>query len=43
MTNIEKLNDIFIEVFNVEISFLNDNFRKDNVVFATSYCSIVCE
>ena len=30
MTNIEKLNDIFIEVFNVEISFLNDNFRKDN-------------
>lgn len=31
MTNIEKLDDIFIEVFNVEISALNDNFKKDNV------------
>ncbi len=31
MTNIEKLNDIFIEVFNVEVSVLNDNFGKNSV------------
>lgn len=31
MQNIEKLNQIFIEVFNVEETLLNDNFCKDTV------------
>ena len=31
MTNIEKLNEIFCEVFNVESTALSDNFNKDSV------------
>lgn len=31
MTNIEKLNNIFVEVFGVEGAALNANFRKENV------------
>lgn len=31
MTNLEKLNKIFCEVFSVEESALNDNFNKDTV------------
>ena len=31
MTNIEKLNEIFCEVFNVESTALSDNFDKDSV------------
>lgn len=31
MTNLEKLNNIFCEVFSVETSVLNNNFTKDNV------------
>lgn len=31
MTNIEKLNNIFCEVFSVEASALNSEFNKDNV------------
>lgn len=31
MTNIEKLNEIFCEVFNVESTVLSDNFNKDSV------------
>lgn len=31
MTNIEKYNDAFVEVFGVEIAVLNDGFSKDSV------------
>lgn len=31
MANIDKLNNIFVEVFNEEITALNDNFCKENV------------
>lgn len=31
MTNLEKLNGIFCEVFSVEVSALNSNFDKCNV------------
>ena len=31
MTNIEKLNDIFAEVFSVDVSALNANFDKNSV------------
>lgn len=31
MTNIEKYNDAFVEVFGVEIAMLNDVFSKDSV------------
>ena len=31
MTNLEKLNKIFCEVFSVEESALNSNFNKDTV------------
>ena len=31
MTNIEKLNEIFCDVFNVECSALGENFNKDSV------------
>lgn len=32
MSNIEKYNNAFVEVFGVEESALNSNFNKDNVV-----------
>lgn len=31
MTNLEKYNDIFVEVFGVDASSLDDNFKKDTV------------
>ena len=31
MTNIEKYNNAFVEVFGVEITVLNDGFSKDSV------------
>lgn len=31
MTNLEKYNQIFTEVFGVDASVLNDNFSKDTV------------
>ena len=31
MTNLEKLNNIFCEVFSVDVSVLNAEFNKDNV------------
>lgn len=31
MTNLEKLNDIFCEVFSVEASVLDDNFNNKSV------------
>lgn len=31
MTNIEKYNDTFVEVFGVEIVVLNDGFSKESV------------
>lgn len=31
MTNIEKLNNIFVEVFGVEPSALTSDFKKENV------------
>lgn len=31
MTNIEKLNNIFVEVFGIEPSELTTNFKKENV------------
>lgn len=31
MTNLEKLNNIFCEVFSVEAEALNSEFNKDNV------------
>ena len=31
MTNLEKLNNIFCEVFSVDSNVLNDCFNKDNV------------
>ena len=31
MTNLEKLNKIFCEVFSVEAAALNDSFNKDNI------------
>lgn len=31
MTNLEKLNSIFCEVFSVEATALNSEFNKDNV------------
>lgn len=31
MTNIEKYNDVFVEVFGVDSSVLNDDFSKENV------------
>lgn len=31
MTNLEKLNNIFCEVFSVEASVLDDNFNNKNV------------
>lgn len=31
MTNLEKLNNIFCEVFSVDSSVLNDTFNKDNI------------
>lgn len=31
MTNLEKLNDIFCEVFSVEVFSLNQDFSKDTI------------
>ena len=31
MTNIEKYNNAFVEVFGVEITVLDDDFSKDSV------------
>lgn len=31
MSNLEKLNNIFCEVFSVESSSLNEDFNKDNI------------
>lgn len=31
MANLEKLNNIFCEVFSVDSNVLNDSFNKDNV------------
>lgn len=31
MTNLEKLNDIFVEIFNVNISSLGSDFNNKNV------------
>ncbi len=31
MENLEKYNNAFVEVFNVEASVLNDDFSKENV------------
>ena len=31
MTNLEKLNNIFCEVFSVDVSALNADFNKDNI------------
>lgn len=31
MSNLEKLNNIFCEVFSIETSSLNEDFNKDNV------------
>lgn len=31
MTNLEKLNSIFCEVFSVEVTALNSEFNKDNI------------
>ncbi len=31
MENIEKLTNLFVEVFNVDASLINDNFGKDSV------------
>ena len=31
MTNIEKYNDTFVEVFGVEITVLNDGFSRESV------------
>ena len=31
MTNLEKLNNIFCEVFSVDSSALNDTFNKENI------------
>lgn len=31
MTNLEKYNDIFTEVFGVDASSLNDNFSKETI------------
>ncbi len=31
MENLEKYNNAFVEVFNVDASALNDDFTKDNV------------
>ncbi len=31
MENLEKLNNVFVEVFNVDASVLNDDFGKDTV------------
>ena len=31
MTNLEKYNQIFTEVFGVEVAVLNNDFTKDNV------------
>jgi len=31
MTNIEKYNDAFVEVFGVDSAVLNDSFSKDSV------------
>ncbi len=31
MSNIEKYNNIFVEVFGIEPSVLNESFSKDNV------------
>lgn len=31
MTNIEKLNNIFVEVFNADASALGDNYSKETV------------
>ena len=32
MTNIEKYNDAFVEVFGVDSAVLNDSFSKDEVL-----------
>jgi acyl carrier protein len=31
MENLEKLTNLFVEVFNVDASLINDNFGKDSV------------
>jgi acyl carrier protein len=31
MENLEKLNNVFVEVFNVDASVLNDDFGKDTI------------
>jgi acyl carrier protein len=31
MENLEKLNNVFVEVFNVDASVLNDDFSKDTI------------
>ena len=31
MENLEKLTNLFVEVFNVDASLINDNFGKDTV------------
>ena len=40
MTNLEKLNNIFCEVFSVEESALNSNFDKCNVEGWDSVCQL---
>lgn len=31
MANIDKLNNIFVEVFNADVANLNENYTKENV------------
>lgn len=38
MTNIEKYNDAFVEVFGVDSAVLNDSFSKDSVE-SWGFCS----
>ena len=40
MTNIEKYNNAFVEVFGVEIAVLDDGFSKDSVD-AWGFCSSI--
>ena len=40
MTNIEKYNDAFVEVFGVDSAVLNDSFSKDSVE-SVSYTHLV--
>ena len=40
MKNLEKLNNIFCEVFSVDSNVLNDSFNKDNVDGWDSVCQL---